>query len=120
MSPPEAGRDRPSGPTLGGEEAERRCASCREIYPNSALDQRLWCPPCRDALKRRARIGSHLAALVVTVPFGIWILVTGSSEVLSPLAWVMPLGAAYYLGWRIGRELIEGWVRLQARREGEG
>ena len=102
-------RPRPAGD--GG--PEERCRSCRRLYPQSELDQRLWCPPCRDRVKRLSRIGSHVTALVVTVPFGIWVLVSASTEVLSPMAWLLPLAAAYYLGWRIGREVVKGWVKLR-------
>jgi len=64
-------------------------------------------------MKRLSRIGSHVAALVVTIPFGVWVLVSSSTEVLSPAAWLLPLAAAYYLGWRIGREVVKGWVKLR-------
>ena len=114
MPPPE---ERTAFRPRGGEEEGRsRCAACREIYPNSTLDQRLWCPDCRERLDRLARLGSHAVALLVTVPFGVWILLEGSTEVLSIWAWVLPLAAAYYLGFRIGREIVKGWVRLSGRR----
>lgn len=101
-------------------EPTSRCESCRELYPHSALDQRLWCPPCREKLERMARLGSHVSAVLVTVPFGVWVLLESSTEVLSPWAWVLPLGAAYYLGYRIGREVVKGWVRLRSRHTGRG
>jgi len=94
-----------------------RCASCEELYPHSDLDRQLWCPSCRDALGRRVRWGRHGAALVVTVPFALWILVEGRFGVLPLWAWLVPLGAAYYLGYRIGREVMRGYVRW---RRGEG
>lgn len=104
--------------SASSDEEKRRCVACRELYPHSALDQQLWCPPCRDALETKMTRVSHLTALLVTVPFGIWVLLEASSEVLSIWAWVMPLGAAYYLGYRIGRELVKGWVQLRSRQEG--
>ena len=115
MSPPDReGRD---GAFAAADEPESRCASCRELYPTSALDQRLWCPPCRDELARKLRWGSHVTALAITVPFAVWVYMVRTTEVLSPWAWVLPRGAAYYLGWRIGKELIKGWVRLKSRGE---
>lgn len=99
----------------GDEEDRTRCEACRELYPHSALDQRLWCPKCRDRRERWTRIGSHATGLAVTLPFGAWVLAEASTEVLSIWAWLLPLAAAYYLGWRIGRELARGLVRLKNR-----
>jgi len=100
----------------GGDGEEIRCAACRELYPRSELDRRLWCPPCRDRRKTWTRVGSHLTALAVTLPFGAWVALEASTEVLSIWAWLLPLAAAYYLGWRIGRELSRGLVRLRSRK----
>lgn len=117
MSPPEAetGRSRPSGPGSGEQEA--RCASCRELRVREELDERLWCPGCREALDRKRRLWSHGAAVGITVPFAVWVFAVRTTEVISPVAWLLPLGASYYLGWRIGKELAKGWVRLTRRRE---
>lgn len=95
----------------GGEEKRVPCASCADLYPHSDLDRQLWCPACRDRLSRRVRWGRHGAALIVTVPFAIWILVEGRFGVLPLWAWLIPLAAAYYLGYRIGREIMRGYVR---------
>jgi len=56
-------------------------------------------------------IGSHFVALVVTLPFAIWISRVATTDVLQPGAWALPLVAAYYLGMRIGGELIKGYAR---------
>lgn len=56
-------------------------------------------------------LGQHLTALAITVPFGIWILLGESFGVLPLYAWLLPLAAAYYLGYRIGREVVKGFVR---------
>jgi len=37
-----------------------------------------------------------------------WIAVSDLRGVLSPVAWLMPLGAAYYLGLRLGHEVVKG------------
>ena len=55
----------------------------------------------------------HAIALAITVPFGIWILVGETRGVLPPTAWAMPLAAAYYLGFRIGREVTKGVRRAR-------
>ena len=109
------GRFRATRPDREGDDERTRCAACRELYPHSDLDRRLWCPPCRDRRERWTRIGSHATALAVTVPFGAWVALEASTEVLSIWAWLLPLGVAYYLGWRIGRELSKGLVRRASR-----
>lgn len=111
----ERARFRARPPGEDGQEEPTRCAACRELYPRDDLDRRLWCPPCRDRRERWTRIGSHVTALAVTVPFGAWVALEASTEVLSIWAWLLPLAAAYYLGWRIGRELSKGLARLACR-----
>jgi hypothetical protein len=66
-------------------------------------------------LEKKASRGQHLIALLVTVPFAIWIAVEGTRGYFPLYAWAIPLAAAYYLGMRIGREVVRGWVR--SRRE---
>ena len=113
MIPPSDVRDRaePEAPETGHD--HKPCASCRELYPHSDLDRQLWCPSCREDLGRRVQWGRHAAALLVTLPFAVWILLEGRSGVLPMWAWLLPLGAAYYLGYRIGREVMRGYVRVK-------
>lgn len=59
------------------------------------------------------RLAPHLIAVAVTVPFATWIAVSDIRGVLPPAAWLLPLAAAYYLGLRIGRELIRGVRRAR-------
>jgi hypothetical protein len=102
-------------PHEDGGEDELACQRCEEPYPRDSLDRWLWCPPCRSQLERQARRGQHLIAALITAPFLIWILIEGTGGVLPTYAWSLPLLAAYYLGSRIGRVLIRGYLR--ARRD---
>jgi len=61
----------------------------------------------------------HLIAAGITVPFAIWIVLSDIRGVLPWAAWLLPLAAAYYLGLRIGRELVRG-VRRARRDESSG
>lgn len=99
--------------TTHGEEGEGTvtCRNCGELFPMEELDRWLWCHPCALGLERRARRGQHLIAALITLPFIVWILVEGTGSVLPTYAWALPLLAAYYLGSRIGRVLIRGYVR---------
>ena len=56
----------------------------------------------------RGRWTPHVIAAAVTIPFAIWIATSDIRGVLSPAAWLLPLAAAYYLGLRIGREVVRG------------
>lgn len=100
-------------PLLSDADARSPCSSCQELYPRSALDRYLWCPPCRTRLERRVRLAQHLVALLVTLPFLVWILLEGTRGFLPRYAWLIPLAAAYYLGMRIGRELARGIMRAR-------
>jgi hypothetical protein len=113
MTPPPDVQVRTDPQVPGGQDGGQRCASCQELYPHSDLDRQLWCPACREDLGRRVRWGRHAAALLVTIPFAIWILAEGRSGPLPGWAWLLPLGAAYFLGYRIGREVMRGYVRVR-------
>lgn len=56
----------------------------------------------------RGRWTPHFIAAGITIPFAIWIALSEFQGVLSPTAWLLPLAAAYYLGLRIGREVVRG------------
>lgn len=88
-----------------------RCQACGEPRPEGALDENGWCPDCQARMRRRLRIGPHLIAAAIVLPFAIWILVLEKSAFLPWYAWLLPLAAAYYLGMRIGREAIRGYLR---------
>jgi len=56
----------------------------------------------------RVRWLPHLIAAGITVPFAVWIVLSDIRGVLPWTAWLLPLAAAYYLGLRIGREVVRG------------
>lgn len=102
-----------------GETEEERCRACRREAPRRELDERGWCETCRSELARRVSIGQHLVAALVTLPFAIWIAVEGVEGFLPLYAWAIPLAAAYWLGMRIGREVLRGAVAARRARERE-
>lgn len=57
------------------------------------------------------RTGPHIIAALIVVPFAVWVWGLERSDYLPPYAWLIPLAAAYYLGFRIGREAIKGYLR---------
>jgi hypothetical protein len=97
------------GPTA--EKPRGSCQNCDEELTQSTLDEHGWCPQCSGDLERTAARGQHLIAALITIPFAIWIAVEGTRGYFPLYAWALPLAAAYYLGMRIGREVVRGWVR---------
>ncbi len=108
---------RPSSDRASGRELAARhfsgaaCDACREVHPEEELDENRWCEGCRERIRRQLRIGQHVIAAVIVFPFAIWVWTLEKVEYLPLYAWFLPLAAAYYLGLRIGRESIKGYVR---------
>jgi len=102
---------RAGAPSEGIYFQSRECAVCGRPSPGKALDEDDWCDDCRPAMRRRVRRARHGVAAVITLPFAIWILTLERGGTLSQAAWLLPLAAAYYLGWRIGREVVKGFLR---------
>ena len=96
------------------------CGVCGELFPRGHLDEDEWCETCGPRMRRRMRWGRHAIAAAITLPFAIWILVwlRRSPELgfLPAYAWALPLAAAYYLGFRIGREVVKGYGRWRRGR----
>ena len=92
-----------------------RCESCGEVHPDGALDDAGLCPECQERRARWLSVWPHVIASLIVVPFAVWVLVVEKTAYLPWYAWLLPLGAAYYLGLRIGREMVRGYIRLRHR-----
>ena len=88
-----------------------QCAACGGLFPAKALDDDDSCDACRKDMRRRVTRGRHMVAAAITIPFAIWILTLERGGTLSQAIWLLPLAAAYYLGLRIGREVVKGFLR---------
>lgn len=93
------------------------CRACGRPRPEPELDDAGWCPTCQAELERRTRRAPHLIAAAIVLPFALWIVLGGRFAVLPRYAWLLPLAAAYYLGFRIGRELVRGYARWRRTRD---
>ncbi|MDT8435811.1 MAG: hypothetical protein RRA92_03555 [Gemmatimonadota bacterium] len=98
-----------------GSEPLEACRRCGTEFPESTLDDGRWCPQCHGALESAAARGQHAIAALVTLPFAVWIFIEGTRGYFPVYAWAIPLAAAYYLGMRIGREVVRGWYRSRDR-----
>jgi hypothetical protein len=87
------------------------CKGCGEVRSREELDLNSWCDACQVRTQKRIRIGQHVVAAAIVLPFAIWVLLVDKYDFLPPYAWLIPLAAAYYLGMRIGRESIKGYFR---------
>ena len=96
------------------------CDACGRVLPKGALDGDGWCDACRPRMRRRMKIGPHAIASLIVLPFAVWILTLDRGAYLPAAAWLLPLAAAYYLGFRIGREVVKGYSRWRRtlRRDG--
>lgn len=102
---------KPAGVSANLDFKGETCHGCGESFPRQALDDNRCCDGCRPRMQRRLRVGRHAIAAGVVVPFGIWILRLDRGQFLPDVAWLLPLAAAYYLGFRIGGELVKGYAR---------
>lgn len=101
----------PSGFDAGT--GDQVCRNCGEPTSLSELDQYHWCGECQAGLRKRITGRAHVIALLVVVPFAGWILLDSQFSYFPWYAWLLPLAAAYYLGFRLGREVMKGWIRWQ-------
>ena len=92
------------------------CDNCRRVLTEGELDSDRICSDCRKRIVRQIRIGMHVIALLVTLPFAVWVLTLDKSDYFPGYAWLIPLAAAYYLGLRIGREAMRGYVQWRGTR----
>lgn len=93
-----------------------RCRACGRPYPELELDEAGWCRSCAADLDRKTRWAPHLIAASIVIPFAVWVVLGGQFAVLPRYAWLIPLAAAYYLGFRIGREIVKGYGRWRRAR----
>ncbi len=92
------------------------CDGCGKVVPQKALDSNRWCAECRPRLQKRLRLTPHIIAALIVLPFAVWVWRLDKSAFLPGYAWLLPLAAAYYLGLRIGRETMKGYLRWRRTR----
>ena len=91
------------------------CDACGGVFPKREVDEDRWCGECRPRMRLRLRRWRHVVAALITLPFAVWVVVwlqrSPQLDYLPAYAWLLPLAAAYYLGFRIGREVVKGYGR---------
>ncbi len=96
---------------------EITCVRCLEEKEARELDRLLWCEECQVKAKKRASVWGWASGggIATGLALYIWFGVQPSMD-LIPTGWLATLGAAFYLGGRVSREIIFGAMRLRNRR----
>ena len=92
------------------------CGACGQMFPKGQLHRDDWCEACGPRMQRRMRRGRHVVAASITLWVVIWLRTSPDLGFLPAYAWGLPLVAAYYLGFRIGREVVKGYTRWRLGR----
>ena len=93
------------------------CIRCLRAMPVGELDSQFWCGECLTRARMRSAFRGWMAggalAAFLALYIGLWIRPDYS---LIPMAWVLVVGVAFYLGGRVVREFLFGWERVRNRR----
>ena len=92
------------------------CTLCRQVRQEEDLDQDRLCPDCRGDVLRKLRTLPHFVALAILVAVFVVASMRVNFEVLPWYLWAVQFAAVYYLGVRLGRETIKGYIRWKRSR----
>lgn len=92
---------------------EITCVRCLETKDQADLDRLLWCARCRALARNRASwlgwVGGILFAACVAAY--IWFVIHPSDLVIG--GWIGTLIAAAWIGSKVARELVYGFMRFR-------
>jgi len=100
---------------LGDPEEGLRCRVCGLEKPRREVDRLLWCEECVQAGRARAATRSWAIGALLALVLGswIWLYIRPSDLVLG--GWIAVVVAGFWLGARIGREVLFGIYRSRTR-----
>jgi hypothetical protein len=90
-----------------------RCHRCRQARPTEELDRMIWCEECLRAERRRAAWWGRAMAFLAAVALSFWIAIHVQPSEQFLLLWALVVIVAFYLGSRLGTELVFGVVRVR-------
>ncbi len=95
---------------------EVTCVRCLEVQDLMALDRLLWCDECRFRARERASWWGWLGGLIFAsgVALYVWITVRPTDLIIS--AWIGTLAAAVWIGSKVAREIVYGFMRFKNAR----
>jgi hypothetical protein len=90
-----------------------RCRRCRQPRTADDLDRILWGQECQRAERRRAAWWGRALAFGAAVLLSLWIAtrIQPSDQFLR--LWALVVVVAFYLGSRLGTELVYGITRVR-------
>jgi len=93
--------------------SESSCRSCAQIYPASDLDRYLWCPSCRNKVRRRGAVWARLVGITASLGLAgyLYLWVHPSSRFL--LFYFLTLAMTYLLTSRIAMFVVQGYYRAR-------
>jgi hypothetical protein len=90
-----------------------RCHRCRQQRTTEELDRMIWCEECLRAERRRAAWWGRGMAFLAAVALSFWIAIDVQPSDQFLLLWALVVVVAFYLGSRLGTELVFGIVRVR-------
>jgi hypothetical protein len=100
-----------------------RCHRCRQARTTGELDRMIWCEDCLRLERRRAARWGRGLAFLAAVALALWIAIDIQPSDQFLVLWALVVIVAFYLGSRLGTELVFGIVRVRnvpGARAGEG
>ena len=91
------------------------CSKCGEQREASELDRMLWCEFCLASARRTAKNAGLAVGTVLAGGLALWIWLVQKPSDLVIGGWIGTVLAAFYLGMRVGREVVFGAVRVRHR-----
>lgn len=73
----------------------------------------IWCEECQRAERRRAAWWGRAAAFLAAIALTFWIALDVRPSDQFLLLWALVVVVAFYLGSRLGTELVYGAVRVR-------
>jgi hypothetical protein len=90
-----------------------RCRRCRRPTPGDDLDRILWCEECVTAERKRAARWGRGLALAAATALAVWIGLAIRPAGRFRYLYALVLIVAFYLGARLGTELVFGIARVR-------
>ncbi|MDP2576679.1 MAG: hypothetical protein V3U38_02705 [Gemmatimonadota bacterium] len=90
------------------------CRSCHELYAASELDRYLFCPPCRQQIRRRGASWGRIVGLAASVGVAAYVVVAAQPSRPYLFLYALALALTYVLASRIASSLVQGYYRAKA------
>lgn len=90
-----------------------RCHRCRQVRATEELDRMIWCEDCLRVERRRAAWWGRGIAFLAAVALSFWIAIDVQPSDPFLVLWAMVVLVAFYLGSRLGTELVFGINRVR-------